>query len=118
MQPEEDLLVVRPLPAMAAEAAAMGRDSALGVDPDARYVEQGNVSLTARKAWAVMKITGALMKGIVVHPGGDAPDTEIEKASRDLMARGNHDQAVCRARDSLAYSVGIFHPDYKTAATI
>lgn len=89
MQPEEDLLVVRPLPAMAAEAAAMGRDSTLGVDPDARYVEQGNVSLTARKAWAVMKITGALMKGIVVHPGGDAPDTEIEKASRDLMARAS-----------------------------
>ncbi|MGR0117836.1 hypothetical protein [Ralstonia pseudosolanacearum] len=38
--------------------------------------------------------------------------------ARDLMAQGNHDQAVCRARDSLAYSVGIFHPDYKTAAAI
>jgi hypothetical protein len=35
-----------------------------------------------------------------------------------LMQEGNYDRAVARARDSLAYSVGIFHNDYRAAAAI
>ena len=34
----------------------------------------------------------------------------------DLYAGGNYDQAKVRAKKSIAYSVGYFHPDYKAAS--
>lgn len=38
----------------------------------------------------------------------------IEDANK-LLEKGQHKQAVKRAMDSLRYSVGIFHNDYKSA---
>lgn len=87
--PEQEILTVSPLPAMAAEVEALGRDNALTPSAERHLLEGEGVSLTARKACAALKITSALIKAIVVYPGGDSADSAIAQAAHDLMARAS-----------------------------
>lgn len=60
-----------------------------GPDLDAQVQARADAHWSARKVCAVLKVTSSIINALVVEPGGDSSDADLEKASVELMRRAS-----------------------------